>query len=198
MRIFGIILACFGLIISLPLLTLVAILLRLDSNGPILFKQKRIGLNGKPFEIYKFRTMVVNAESKGAKITNKEDNRITKMGYLIRKFKLDEIPQLINIVRGDMAFVGPRPEAYVYKDLFKGKYQEILNYTPGIFGPNQIAFRNESEFFPDGEDHELYYRKVLFPQKAENDMAYLKNSNLISDITLIFKGVWVSIFKAKQ
>ena len=193
-RIFDITVGAMGIIASSPILILSSLLIKLDSKGPVIFKQKRIGLNGKPFEIYKLRTMEMGAEVNGPQITNSSDTRVTKIGKFLRKFKLDELPQFINIVKGDMSFVGPRPEAWTYKNLFHGRYKEILSYIPGIFGPNQIAFRNESELFPLNEDPELFYRTVLFPRKAEKDLSYFRDASFIKDIVWIMKGLAVSLF----
>ena len=194
-KIFDLTFASFCLIISFPILLLISLLVKIDSKGPILFKQKRIGINGKPFILYKFRTMILNAELIGPEITKNNDNRITKFGNFLRKYKLDELPQLINILKLEMSFVGPRPEVWKYKDLFKGKYKKILDYVPGLFGPSQVAHRNESEFYPTDEDIESLYIKYLFPIKAEKDLFYFKSANCIKDIKWILKGVWATIFR---
>ena len=151
-RFFDMALGSIGLIVASPILILSGLLIKLDSKGPIIFKQTRIGLNGKPFKIYKLRTMEISAGSNGPPITSSSDVRVTKIGSFLRKLKLDELPQFINILKGDMSFVGRRPETWTYRSLFKGRYKEILTYIPGIFGPSQIAFRNESELFLLNED----------------------------------------------
>lgn len=193
-RILDLLLSTIGLIAASPLLIISGLLIKFDSKGPIMFKQIRIGLNGKPFEIYKLRTMEFGAESNGPPITNSSDARVTKIGNFLRKLKLDELPQFINILKGDMSFVGPRPETWAYRDLFHGRYEEILSYIPGIFGPNQIMFRNESDIFPLNEDPKLFYRRVLFPQKAEQDLAYFRQACFLKDIVWIVKGIGVSLF----
>jgi hypothetical protein len=121
------------------------------------------------------------------------DNRMTPLGAFLERTKLDELPQLINILKGEMSFVGPRPESVHFADLFTGQYAQVLDYTPGIFGPNQVAFRNECDMYPIDRDPDEYYRQVLFPQKAKQDLAYFRKANLFTDIYWIFKGLWVSL-----
>jgi hypothetical protein len=143
--------------------------------------------------MYKFRKFPVHWRDAGPAVTAADDARMTRMGRILERTKLDELPQLWNILKGEMSFVGPRPEVTRFADLFSGRYEAILKYTPGIFGPNQIAFRNESELYPVDEDPETYYRRVLFPKKAERDLAYFQKANCLTDITWIIQGIWVSM-----
>ena len=118
---------------------------------------------------------------------------MTRIGAILERTKLDELPQLWNILKGEMSFVGPRPETLNHADLFAGKYRAILDYIPGLFGPNQVVFRNESKLYPSDEDPETYYRRVLFPQKAENDIRYFLKANCFTDIMWIIRGICATI-----
>ena len=195
-RIFDFLAALVGLLLALPLMMLIAIVVKLDSPGPVIFSQARLGKNGKQFNVHKIRKFPANIGTSGSGVTVAGDVRMTRVGRFLERTKLDELPQFFNILKGEMSFVGPRPESLRYADLFKGEFEDVLQYLPGVFGPNQIAFRNESEMYPAGEDPEVYYRSVLFPKKARHDMAYFKRSNWLRDIQWIIKGVWVSVIGA--
>ena len=143
-RIFDIIVSFIGLLVLLPIFMIIAFIIKVDSKGPIFFRQIRIGKNGKKFKIFKFRTMVVDAEKKGMQITIDGDNRITRAGYILRKSKLDELPQLINVLKGDMSFVGPRPEVPRYVAMYDERQRSILKVTPGITDIASIEFRDEN------------------------------------------------------
>jgi hypothetical protein len=142
--------------------------------------------------MYKFRKFPTFVGDNGPGLTSQNDVRMTKVGALLERTKLDELPQLWNIVKGEMSFVGPRPESPRFADLFEGKYAEILQYLPGLFGPSQIFFRNESETYSPEEDPEAFYRRVLFPNKAELDIAYFRKANCFTDLVFIIKGIFVS------
>lgn len=190
-RTFDIALALAGLIIGAPLLGLVALAVWIDSPGPAIFAQERIGLRGKRFRMYKYRKFPVRMKG-GASVTVAGDARMTWVGAFIERTKLDELPQLWNVLRGDMSFVGPRPESPAYADLFEGKYAKLLDYIPGIFGPSQVFYRNESELYPPGEDPDRFYREKLFPKKADLDLEYFARANMASNLMWIAKGLWVS------
>jgi lipopolysaccharide/colanic/teichoic acid biosynthesis glycosyltransferase len=192
-RCFDIFLAVFGLIVSSPAIGLISLLLWLESPGRVIFSQARIGLHGKRFRMHKFRKFPVDWGDRGPGVTVTGDSRMTFIGALLEKLKFDELPQLWNILKGEMSFVGPRPEIVRFADLFEGKYASLLDHVPGVFGPNQVAFRNEGEMYPADESPESYYRGVLFPRKAEADLAYFKRANWLTDIFWIVRGVWVSI-----
>jgi lipopolysaccharide/colanic/teichoic acid biosynthesis glycosyltransferase len=192
-RIFDISLAVAGLVVSAPIMAVIAILLWLESPGKVIFSQERLGLKRRPFRMHKFRKFPAHWGDQGPGVTAACDARMTRIGAILERTKLDELPQLWNILKGEMSFVGPRPESIRFEDLFAGRYRELLEYIPGIFGPNQIAFRNECELYPPDEDPENYYRCVLFPQKAEKDITYFKRATFLRDILWIFKGLWVSI-----
>jgi len=192
-RIFDISLAVIGLVISAPLLGVIAAMIWLESPGKIIFSQERLGLHGRRFRMYKFRKFPTHMKNDGPGLTARNDARMTRVGKVLERTKFDELPQLWNILKGDMAFVGPRPESTKFADLFISEYACILNYVPGIFGPSQVKFRNECELYPAEEDMEEFYRRELFPQKAECDHAYFRKATLFSDIFQILKGIWVSV-----
>ncbi len=195
-RFFDIVLSSIGLIIAAPIMALIALAIKIDSPGEVIFAQERLGLKGKRFKLYKFRKFPNGWGTKGPGVTVAGDARMTRIGRFLERTKFDELPQLWNILKGDMSFVGPRPELVKYESLFKGEFKKVLDYVPGIFGPNQIAFRNESNMYPPDKDPEEFYKEVLFPQKAKNDIEYFKNSSCLKDLILIIKGVWVSIIGA--
>jgi lipopolysaccharide/colanic/teichoic acid biosynthesis glycosyltransferase len=186
-RLFDIVMACLGLLLLFPLLLVVALLIKLDSPGPIFFRQERIGKKLRPFFIYKFRTMVHDASRKGGLITVGADPRITRVGRILRKTKLDELPQLINIVKGEMSFVGPRPEVPRYVELFRQDYEEILNVPPGLTDLASLQYRDEAEVLQRAENPEDEYIKRILPDKIRLAKEYLRRSSLSFDMTLIFR-----------
>jgi len=186
-RVFDIVVAFLGLSLLLPLLLLVAFLIKLDSPGPIFFKQERMGKGFRPFLIYKFRTMVQDAPGKGGSITVGADSRITRLGRILRKTKIDELPQLFNILRGEMSIVGPRPEVPQYVELFRRDYEEILNVLPGITDLASLKYRDEAEVLRHAENPEEEYVRHVLPEKIRLAKEYLRRSSLFFDLTLIFK-----------
>jgi lipopolysaccharide/colanic/teichoic acid biosynthesis glycosyltransferase len=186
-RVFDIVVAFLGLLLLLPVLLLVAFLIKLDSPGPIFFRQERIGKGFRPFLIYKFRTMVQDAPRKGGSITVGADPRITRVGRILRKTKLDELPQLFNILRGEMSFVGPRPEVRQYVELFRQDYEEILNVRPGITDLASLKYRDEAEVLRHAENPEEEYVRHVLPDKIRLAKEYRRRSSLFFDMTLIFK-----------
>ena len=182
-----------GLGIASPLMLIITILIRLESPGPVLFSQARLGVGGKKFLLYKFRKFPGDWGTRGPGVTVAGDARMTVIGKYLERTKLDELPQLWNILRGEMSFVGPRPESLQYADLFSGRFKAVLDFVPGIFGPNQVEFRNESAMYPADEDPEVFYRRYLFPKKAESDLQYFSHANNFHDILWIIRGLWVSV-----
>ena len=176
-----------GLVVLSPLLLIVGILIQLDSPGPVFFRQQRMGRGFLPFSIYKFRTMVVDAPQKGPAITAGADPRITRVGRWLRKSKVDEIPQLLNVLKGDMSFVGPRPEIPLYVEMFRKDYEEILKIRPGITDLASLEYRDESALLAGYEDPEEAYRQVILPDKIRLAKGYLKQSSLLFDLQLILK-----------
>jgi lipopolysaccharide/colanic/teichoic acid biosynthesis glycosyltransferase len=186
-RTFDFVAALLGLVLLSPLLLLVAFLIKLDSPGPALFWQERIGKGFRPFRIYKFRTMVHDAARRGGPITFGTDPRITRLGRVLRKTKVDELPQLINVLRGEMSFVGPRPEVRPYVELFRADYEEILQVVPGITDLASVQYRDEAEVLGRFENPEAAYIGHILPDKIKLAKDYVRRSSLLFDITLILK-----------
>lgn len=188
-RIFDFTCSLIGLIILSPFFLIIAIAIKVDSKGPVFFKQKRIGKNGNPFEIYKFRTMVVDAESLGKQITVGEDPRITRVGSFLRKYKLDEFPQLINVLIGDMSLVGPRPEVPRYVEIYNDVQRKVLLVKPGITDYASIEFRNENDILGKSNNPEEEYIKTIMPTKLDLNLKYIDEMSFSHDIKLIFKTI---------
>jgi lipopolysaccharide/colanic/teichoic acid biosynthesis glycosyltransferase len=186
-RAFDMIASGLGLLFLLPLLVLIAVVVKLTSRGPIFFQQERMGRNFQPFYILKFRSMVPDAPKQGPAITAGRDPRITWIGNLLRKTKLDELPQLLNVLKGEMSLVGPRPEVRKYVEMFREDYAEVLRVRPGITDIASITFRNESELLGQAADPEAEYVNVILPKKIELAKEYANRSSLLLDISLIFR-----------
>jgi lipopolysaccharide/colanic/teichoic acid biosynthesis glycosyltransferase len=176
-----------GLIILSPLFIFLIILVRVDSKGPIFFRQERVGKDGTLFRIYKFRTMVEDAEKLGPQVSKIDDRRITRVGNFLRKYKLDEIPQLLNVLRGEMSLVGPRPEVPRYVEKFGEDYREILRVKPGITDYASLRFREEAKILNQHEDVEDKYLKEILPDKIEYYKRYIRDRSIARDLGLIFK-----------
>ena len=183
-RIFDITLSLFGLIILLPFMLIIAILIKIDSKGPVFFKQIRVTKNGKEFKIFKYRTMRVGSD-KYSQITVGKDDRITKIGLFLRKYKLDEIPQLINVLIGDMSLVGPRPEVPKYVALYTDEQKEILKVRAGITDYASIEFSDENDLLASEEDPEKAYIEKIMPKKIELNKKYLSKISILTDIKII-------------
>jgi lipopolysaccharide/colanic/teichoic acid biosynthesis glycosyltransferase len=174
-----------------PVMLIVAIAILIESGGPILFSQLRLGQHGRPFRMYKFRKFRPDCDNHGCPLTIEEDDRLTAVGRVLAASKLDELPQLWNVLRSDMSLVGPRPESLAFTDCFRNGFEKVLNHKPGLFGPCQVMFRHESKLFPTGVAPEEFYRQVLFPAKAKVDLAYFSRRTLISDLGWILRGAWM-------
>ena len=183
-RIFDIISSLFGLILLSPFMIIIAILIKLDSKGPIFFKQVRVTKNGREFKILKYRTMRVGSD-KYSQITVGKDSRITKVGDFLRKYKLDEIPQLINVLIGDMSLVGPRPEVPKYVALYTEEQREILKVRAGITDYASIEFSNENDILANETDPEKAYIEKIMPRKIELNKKYLSEISVMTDIKII-------------
>lgn len=184
-RIFDIIVSGLGLIVLSPLFVIVSIWIKMDSRGPIFFRQTRVGYHGKDFKIFKFRSMRIGSDN-GSMITiGGHDPRITRSGYFIRKTKIDELPQLINVFIGDMSLVGPRPEVRHYVDLWTQDQMHALDVRPGITDPASIRYRNENELLENAEDPENYYINVIMQDKLNLYLEYVDNHSFLKDILLI-------------
>lgn len=192
-RLFDIFLSGLGLILLSPLFLVIAIWIKIDSRGPIFYRQVRVGRNNTEFRIFKFRSMRIGSD-KGSLVTiGGRDPRITRSGYYIRKFKIDELPQLINVFIGDMSLVGPRPEVRHYVNYWTPEQMHVLDVRPGITDPASIKFRNENELLAMAEDPEKYYIEVIMQEKIKLYLDYVKKSSFWYDIKLIFQTFWVII-----
>jgi lipopolysaccharide/colanic/teichoic acid biosynthesis glycosyltransferase len=196
-RIFDLVFATSGLILLSPLFLFATLLAKFQSPGPIFYRAKRVGRGGQIFEMYKFRTMVINADALGASLTTYRDSRITAAGRFLRCTKLDELPNLINVIKGDMSLVGPRPEAPVYVQHYTEAQKQVLRVRPGITGPSQIANRNEDEKLKGQTNPEQYYITELIPKKLMLDLQYIETQNFTVDIVWILKTFLVVIFPRK-
>lgn len=195
-RFIEVILASLGLLICLPVLLLIALLLKLTSKGAILFRQSRVGRQGKLFTLYKFRTMRNTVA--GVQVTASSDQRITPIGRLLRKTKLDELPELWNILKGDMSLVGPRPEVLRYVDLYNPRWQLVLSVRPGITDPMTLRLRNEEELLAAIEgDHEEFYLTILQPYKLAGYLEYLQDRSLWNDVKVLFSTLAAVIIPSR-
>lgn len=192
-RLFDIIASALGLIVLSPLFLVLAVWIKVDSKGPVFYRQTRVGWHNKDFRIFKFRSMRVGAD-KGSLVTiGGRDPRITKSGYYIRKYKLDEFPQLINVLIGDMSLVGPRPEVRHYVDYWTPEQMRVLDVRPGITDPASIKFRNENELMAQADDPEQYYINVIMQEKLRLYLEYVDNQSFLYDLRLIFATLRVVI-----
>ncbi len=187
-RLFDLLASGSGLLLLSPLFLFIAILIRLTSHGPIFHRAWRVGKGGQPFQLYKFRSMVVDADKQGPGITSKHDTRITSVGRYLRQTKLDELPQLFNVLKGEMSLVGPRPEDPRYVRWYTPEQERILEVKPGITSAASLHYRNEEQLL-NGTDWESTYRHKIMPTKLAIDLTYLAQRTLWSDIKLIFQSI---------
>ena len=180
-RSFDVIFALTALFLLSPLMLVVMMAIWIETGRPILFSQSRIGKKGRPFEMYKFRKFGTQCGVEGRPLTVGDDDRMTAVGRILLLTKLDELPQFVNVLRGDMAIVGPRPESLYFAECFETEFAEILDHKPGIFGPSQVIFRHENRLYPEGDPVE-FYKRVLFPAKAKIDLDYYRRRTLWSDL----------------
>lgn len=185
-RFFDIISSGLGLIILSPLFAVIAIWIKFDSKGPVFYRQTRVGRGNKDFQLYKFRSMRPHSDKLGLITVGGHDPRVTRSGYYIRKYKLDEFPQLINVFLGDMSMVGPRPEVRKYVDLYSPDQMRILSVRPGITSLASIRYRNENDILAAAEDPDKCYIEKVMPDKLAIDLEYVDHANLWNDIKLIF------------
>lgn len=188
-RLLDIVASSAGLLILSPFLLVAGILVKLTSKGPVFFLQERMGRNFVPFKIIKFRTMVVDAPKRGGQITAGRDPRITTVGAFLRKTKIDELPQLWNVLVGQMSLVGPRPEVPKYVEMFREDYVELLSMRPGITDIASLKYRHESELLGQADDPELMYTNKILPDKIELGHEYIRSASLFFDLKLIFKTI---------
>lgn len=188
-RTFDLVTAVLGLILVSPVLLMTAGLIKCTSRGPVFFQQERIGRNFRPFRIFKFRTMVQDAPKLGGQITCGDDSRITLIGRLLRKTKLDELPQLFNVLKGDMSLVGPRPEVPRYVEMFREDYAEILRVRPGITDLASLYYRDEASLLGHADDPEEEYIRCILPEKMRLAKEYIAKASLVFDLMIILKTV---------
>jgi lipopolysaccharide/colanic/teichoic acid biosynthesis glycosyltransferase len=188
-RAFDVVVACLGLVLLAPLLLVVSFLIKIESSGPVLFRQERMGRGFRPFRIYKLRTMVQEAPQRGGPITFGADSRITRIGGVLRKTKIDEFPQLLNVLKGEMSLVGPRPEVRKYVEMFHDDYEEILRVLPGITDLASLKYRDEAEILGRALNPEQEYVARVLPEKLQLAQEYVRRSSLLFDVVLILKTV---------
>jgi len=194
-RLMDIILVLLSLIVALPIMAIVALIIKINSPGPALYVSERIGKGGKPFKIYKFRTMVINADKIGGPSTAADDPRLTKIGLFLKRFQLDELPQLFNVLKGDMSLVGPRPEVKIYVNMMTEEEKNvILSVRPGITDLASLWNFHESEILKGSADPEKAYMEKIRPKKLELQMKYVKKQSLFLDLKIIFQTI-MKLFK---
>ncbi len=185
-RIFDVIASGCGLLVLSPVFLILAIWIKLDSEGPVFYRQVRVGRNNKDFRIFKFRSMRVGSDKKGLITVGGRDPRVTRSGYFIRKYKLDEFPQLINVFIGDMSLVGPRPEVRKYVDMYTPEQMHVLDVRPGVTSLASIRYRNENDILAASDDPDKCYIEKVMQDKLAIDLEYVKNASFWYDIKLIF------------
>jgi len=188
-RLFDIIFSLIVLLTLLPIFIVVAVLIIVDSKGGIFFKQIRVGKNNVDFSLFKFRTMTVGSDKKGQITIGNKDSRITKVGSILRKYKLDEFPQLINILNGEMSIVGPRPEVRKYVELYTKEQLNVLSVKPGLTDYASLEYINESEILGNSEDPNQTYIDEIMPLKLKLNLKYISKISFITDLSLIFKTI---------
>jgi lipopolysaccharide/colanic/teichoic acid biosynthesis glycosyltransferase len=193
-RVFDVVVSLLVILVALPLWAVVALAIKVDTPGPVFYRGERIGKGGEPFRIYKFRTMVVDAAEHGPGITTGQDTRITRVGRFLRRFKIDEMPQLINVLKGEMSIIGPRPEDPRYVAHYTPRQRRVLGVRPGMASPAFIRYRHEEEILAAaGDDWEDVYVDQVLPDKLELDLDYVQRRSLLSDLT-IFAAAACSLF----
>ena len=192
-RTFDVIASGLGLLLLSPLFLIIAIWVKADSPGPVFYRQTRVGRGNRDFRLFKFRSMRVGSDKKGLITVGGHDPRVTRSGYYIRKYKLDELPQLINVFIGDMSLVGPRPEVRKYVDLYTPQQLHVLDVRPGITDLASIRYRNENELLEQAADPEQYYREVVMQDKLRINSEYIADRSFFKDIKIIFLTFWAIV-----
>ncbi|WP_417013419.1 sugar transferase [Alistipes sp.] len=192
-RLFDLLASAAGLLVLSPLFLLLALWVKSDSPGPVFYRQTRVGRGNRDFRLFKFRSMRVGADKKGLITVGGRDPRVTRSGYCIRKYKLDELPQLINVFLGDMSLVGPRPEVRKYVELYTPEQMRVLDVRPGITDPASIRYRNENELLAASDDPERFYRETIMQDKLRINLEYVAERSFFYDLKLIFKTFWTII-----
>lgn len=189
-RLFDVVCSFFGLLVLSPLFVFLSLWVGLGSKGGVFYKQKRVGRFNKDFTLYKFRSMRVGADKKGLLTIGGKDSRVTKAGFFIRKYKLDELPQLLNVLKGDMSFVGPRPEVRKYVDMYTERQLKVLDVRPGITDLASIKYRNENDLLAATDNPEQYYIDVVMQDKLALNLQYIETRSFFGDIKLIFRTIF--------
>lgn len=190
-RLIDLLLSIIGLLLFAPFGLLIAMLIKVDSQGPIFYRQERVGYLGRTFRIWKFRSMKASLHREGPTVTRSGDPRVTRLGKVLRQWKLDEIPQLINVLAGQMSLVGPRPEVPQYVELYTEEQRRVLHYRPGITDLASIIFRDEEKLLARQQNPEQFYRNYCLPRKIELNLAYAANANVITDLKLVMATLWI-------
>jgi lipopolysaccharide/colanic/teichoic acid biosynthesis glycosyltransferase len=197
-RFFDFLFSSLGLILLSPFFLLIALFIKISSSGPVLYMQSRIGLNGAEFSVYKFRTMRMNSDKLGLITVGGRDPRITPIGYYLRKYKLDELPQLINVLIGDMSLVGPRPEVKKYVDLYNYEQSKVLTIRPGITDWASIHYRDENVILGQSSDPEKDYIEKVMPDKLKYNLIYIENYGPVEYFKIIFSTLWHIVVPIKK
>ena len=192
-RILDVVVSGLGLALLSPLMLALAICIKLDSRGPVLYRGERVGKDGEPFRMCKFRTMVVEADRIGPPVTYREDPRITRVGGFLRRTKLDELPQLINVLKGEMSLVGPRPEDPSYVAHYTAEQREVLRVKPGVTGPTQLEYRDEASML-EARTADAHYLSEIMPEKLELDLLYVHNRSLAVDFKILWQTAVTLMF----
>lgn len=188
-RLFDIVFSFVGIVILSPVLVIISLIVALSSKGGSFYKQKRVGKGNKDFTLYKFRSMRVDSDKQSLITIGNKDSRVTPIGYYLRKYKIDELPQLFNVLKGDMSFVGPRPEVRYYVDMYTDRQKQVLNVRPGITDPASIAFRNENELLAQQPNPKQYYITSIMPEKLRINLEYINNRSFSKDIKIILQTI---------
>lgn len=189
-RLFDVVCSFFGLLVLSPLFVFLSLWVGLGSKGGVFYKQKRVGRFNKDFTLYKFRSMRVGSDKKGLLTIGGKDSRVTKAGFFIRKYKLDELPQLLNVLKGDMSFVGPRPEVRKYVDMYTERQLKVLDVRPGITDLASIKYRNENDLLATADNPEKYYIDFVMQDKLALNLQYIETRSFFGDIKLIFRTIF--------
>ncbi len=188
-RFFDILFSSLGVVVLSPLFLVLAVWIKLDSKGPVFYKQSRVGKNDEDFRLYKFRTMVVNADKKGLITVGGRDPRVTRAGYFLRKYKLDELPQLVNVLRGNMSLVGPRPEVRKYVEMYTPEQRKVLSVKPGLTDYASIHYIDENEVLAKSDDPEKTYVEVIIPEKIRYNIKYIEHQSVKEYFKIIFMTI---------
>lgn len=188
-RLFDIIFSLAGIVLLLPFFLLISLVIALSSRGGVFYVQKRVGKDGKDFSLFKFRTMYTGADSKGLLTVGAKDSRVTRAGYFLRKYKLDELPQLFNVLFGSMSLVGPRPEVRKYVELYNDEQKKVLSVKPGITDYASIEYSNENEILALSSTPEQTYISEIMPRKLDLNLKYIREKGVLTDLKIIFRTI---------